>query len=199
MNSQAPKTARDKIITLANFFDYFKLHGNVVTNPCKDIKLPTKKPINPRKPVPIEIIKKAINNAPRKVDYLFWSVLLYTQLRVIDAGCLTDEDISTGVLQRKNRNPLPIYIPSHLQGEKLTLLAPTKSKQEWSKGLYQELMLQYGYKTDFHSIRHSVSTFLLGQGYKMEDIKIITGHSSTAVESYIHPGRKELVGLLSQI
>ena len=193
MSSQAPKTARDKIITLGNFFDYFILHGNIIHNPCKDIKLPTKKPLNPRKPVPIQDIKKAIDNAPRKVDYLFWSVLLYTQLRVVDAGSLTTEDIHTGVLQRKNRNPLPIFIPSVLQSEDLTMLAPTESKRDYSLKLYKEIMTQLGYQTDFHSIRHSVSTFLLTKGYKMEDIKIITGHSSTAIESYVHPGRKELV------
>ena len=197
--TQAPKTARDKVITLGKFFDYYRLQGNIINNPCDGIDLPTKRPVNPRKPVPIEKIKEAIDNAPRKVDYLFWSVLLYTQLRVIDAGSLTKEDLITGKLQRKNKNPIPIYIPDHLKDEDLTMLAHTDSKKDYSLKLNQEIMMQLGFKTDFHSIRHSVSTFLLSKNYSIEDIKIITGHSSTAVQSYVHPGRKELVGMLSQI
>ena len=200
LRSQAPKTTRDKITTLKNFFDYCILKGFMHTNPCTNIVLPTKKPVNPRKPVPISAIKEAINLADRKVDKLFWQVLLYTQLRVVDAGSLTKDDIKTGLVQRKNRNPLPLYIPKHLKKENLVMLCNTKTKQRTSLGKYKDIMYQLGYKTtDFHSIRHSVSTFLLSKNYSMEDIKIITGHSSTAVHSYVHPGRKELVGLLSNI
>jgi len=76
---------------------------------------------------------------------------------------------------------------------------PTELDQRKSLTRYQALMKEYGYETNFHAIRHFIATHLAQCGYKKDDIRMITGHSSKAVRGYIHNGEHELSDLLDKI
>ena len=204
LQKYANKTARDYLLTLNEFFDYCKIKAYLTTHPYDNTGksfYPSKKPTNPRRPVKIVDIKWAIKNADNETDKIFWSLMLYTNLRKVDAGTLTLNDIVQGVITNKGKVPIPILLPKEFRDtpEKAVMIMPLEKDQRKSLARYQVLMKTRGYVTDFHAIRHSVATYLAQCGYAEEDVKRITGHSSSAVRNYIHNGEHELSNLLDKI
>ena len=197
-----PKTARNKLMVLSTMMDY-AYHTKEYTNrnPVKGIKMPSKNATNPRRPVPIEDIKKAIAITNNRKDKIFWSLLLYTSLRVDDAGNLTPNQVKQGVVQVKNNIPKPIPLPDHILafGDEIYNIYPNSNHYAKSRKRYQEIMKSFGYETDFHSIRHSVATHLAKSGMSEADIKNITGHDSKAVKTYIHMGTDDFANLIDKI
>ena len=200
----ASKTARDYLLTLNEFFEYCKIKSYLTKHPYDNTGksfYPSKKPTNPRRPVKIKDIKWAIKNADNETDKIFWSLMLYTNLRKVDAGTLTLNSIKQGVITNKTKTPIPILLPKEFRStpEKAVMVMPLEKDQRKSLARYQKLMKKRGYKTDFHAIRHSVATYLAQCGYSAADVMRITGHSSTAVRGYIHNGEHELSDLLDKI
>ena len=204
LNQYANKTSRDYLLTLKEFFDWCKIKAYLTMHPYDNTGksfFPSKKPTNPRRPVKIKDIKWAIKNAEKEVDKIFWSIMLYTNLRKQDAGTLTLNFIKQGVITNKTKTPIPILLPKEYrdQPDKAVMVMPLEKDQRKSLARYQILMKKKGYETDFHAIRHSVATHLAYCGYGEADVKRITGHSSTAVRNYIHTGKHELSDLLDKI
>ena len=109
----APKTTRDYLLTLKEFFDWCRIKAYLSMHPYDNTGkafYPSKKPINPRRPVKIKDIKWAIKNAEKEVDKIFWSIMLYTNLRKQDAGTLTLNSIKQGVITNKTKTPIPIPV-----------------------------------------------------------------------------------------
>lgn len=204
LNQYANKTSRDYLLTLKEFFDWCKIKAYLGMHPYDNTGksfFPSKKPTNPRRPVKIKDIKWAINNSENETDKIFWSLMLYTNLRKQDAGSLTLNYIKQGVITNKTKTPIPILLPKEYRDkpEKAVMVMPLEKDQRKSLARYQFLMKKKGYQTDFHSIRHSVATYLAQCGYAQEDVKRICGWSSNAVENYIHTGSHELSDLLDKI
>ena len=121
--------------------------------------------------------------------------MLYTNLRRVDAGTITLDQITQGVITNKTKTPIPILLPKEYRStpEKVVMIMPLEKDQRKSLARYQFLMKTRGYEiTDFHAILHSIATYLAQCGKSEEDVKRITGHSSTAVRGYIHNGEHEL-------
>ena len=197
-----PKTARNKLMVLSAMMNY-AVHTKEYTdrNPLKGIKMPSKNATNPRRPIPVSMIKKAIAITNNEYDKIYWSLLLYTGLRVYDAGRLTVNQVKQGIIQRKNGVPKPIPLPQHIldYGDKIYNIYPIASHIQHSRERYQEIMSSFGYDTDFHAIRHSVTTKFAKEGVSEADIKNITGHDSKAVSTYIHMGTDDFAKLIDKI
>lgn len=199
-----PKTARNKLMVLSammNYAVYTKEYTD--RNPLKGIKMPSKNATKPRRPIPLEDIKKAIAITNNRKDRIFWSLLLYTSLRVENASRLTPNQVKQGVIQAKNLIPKPIPLPEHILafGDEIYNIYPDRHHNGIgrSRGRYQEIMKSFGYETDFHAIRHSVTTHLAKSGMSESDIKNITGHDSKAVKTYIHMGTDDFAKLIDKI
>ena len=197
-----PKTARNKLMVLSTMMDYaYHTKEYINRNPVKGIKMPSKNATNPRRPVPIEDIKKAIAVTDNRKDKIFWSLLLYTSLRVENAGNLTPNQVKQGIIQAKSNIPKPIPLPDHILafGDEIYNIYPNTNYIGDSRKRYQEIMKSFGYETDFHSIRHSVTTHLAKSGISEAGIKNITGHDSKAVKTYIHMGTDDFANLIDKI
>ena len=97
--------------------------------------------------------------------------------------------------------PKPIPLPQHIldYGDKIYNIYPIASHIQHSRERYQEIMSSFGYDTDFHAIRHSVTTKFAKEGVSEADIKNITGHDSKAVSTYIHMGTDDFAKLIDKI
>tara|TARA_E500000305_G_scaffold16163_1_gene11942 strand:+ start:1544 stop:2494 length:951 start_codon:yes stop_codon:yes gene_type:complete len=197
-----PKTARNKLMVLNTMMDYaYHTKEYINRNPVKGIKMPSKNATNPRRPVPIEDIKKAIAVTNNRKDKILWSLLLYTSLRVNQASNLTPNQVKQGIIQAKSNIPKPIPLPDHILafGDEIYNIYPNSNYYGDSRKRYQKIMKSFGYDTDFHSIRHSVTTHLAKSGMSEADIKNITGHDSKAVKTYIHMGTDDFANLIDKI
>jgi integrase len=196
------KTARNKLMVLSAMMNY-ALHTKEYTerNPLKGIRMPSKNATKPRRPIPVDDIKKAIAITNNEKDKIFWSLLLYTGLRVYDAGCLTENQVKQGVIQQKSGIPKPIPLPQKIlaYGDKIYNIYPNSNHIARSRKRYQEIMSTFGYETDFHAIRHSVTTKLAKEGISESDIKNITGHDSKAVKTYIHMDTDDYSRIIDKI
>jgi integrase len=200
------KTARHYLMTLREFFKfcYNKAYlGIPIFDNLGNGFLPSSKPTTKRRPIKVDLIKDAIENAPNLKDKIYWSIMLYSLLRRQDAGSLSMSDIVQGKFESKTGEPKPLGLPKWIKDNpKIAVnVYPSEWGQKQSLKRYQTLMkerhqIEY---TDFHSIRHSVATHLSKKGYKEADIKRITGHHSTAVDNYIHAGNKELERLIDNL
>lgn len=198
-NDIANKTIRDEVRSISACFDYAITHGYAGTNPCKAAILPDNRAKSPRIDIPIDIIEKALENAPRADDKIFWTVIAYTGLRSGDAGTLKPDNFSNGLItvrpEKTSRWQTIAQIPIHpkltaIGIDNLINVMPTRGRRNAFLQRFKEVVKQAGYtsRADLHSLRHSFSTRLANAGLSPDMIRLVTGHTTTnQTLKYIHP------------
>jgi len=203
----APKTIRDEVGSLSACFDYAIVHGYCYKNPCAAVILPENRKKSPRSDIPINIIEKALENAPRPDDKIFWTIIAYTGLRTGDAGTLAAGNFDSGLItirpEKTSRWKTIAQIPIHPALEeigikKLYNVMPTRGRRNSSLRRFKQVVKQLGYpnNVDLHSLRHSFSTRLANAGLSPDMIRLVTGHTNTnQTLNYIHPSME----MISQV
>ena len=192
----AGTTVKKELSILNNMFEYAYHNTYIPKNPTRtasvgDVK--SKEGENIPNDVWVELMRL---NVPNK-DKIFWNILYYTGLRAVDAGTLKKEDIKNGVIkQQKTDRNVGIYLHPKLQeyGDNIYEIYPEKKNRDTSRALLQNKLASLGYplkKWNLHSLRHSFTTNLQELGLGLEDIKNLTGHSTSKMASkYAHGGLK---------
>ena len=118
-------------------------------------------------------------------------MLYYTGLRAGDAGTLKKEYIQKGFIVRtQTKTNLKVSIPLHpeLKGLDIFNLMPTKGRRNKSSERLKKILKKYGAKGTLHTFRHTFASKLFDLGLGTEDIKLVTGHSTSVMAAgYTHP------------
>lgn len=168
LKDKTTKTANNHLSEIKRMFEWFKNAKYITENPLQFKGfLPSTKATNPRKAIPLNHIMEAIRQAGNEYDEIYWTIMLHTGLRRNDAGTLTPDDVVRGIFQKKTGEYRQIPMTDKLKsyGDKIYNVMDTNSKQQHSLERFQRIIQnQFGYHTDFHSIRHTTMTLLVNSG-----------------------------------
>jgi len=189
------KTVLNDYVILNQIFDFIVKEGYISHNFVKEIPAPSKKATNPRTAIPYDIVKKAIEKTDNQNDKIFWSLLLYTGLRVGDAMFLEPSDIEDNAIivtpSKTSKFDTWVDIPLHKKLieygiEAICNCMKTTSAKDESLKRFRTILKKIKYKhpeksmkPDFHSLRHTYHTLLSSSNVPDSVIKLITGHKET--------------------
>ena len=170
---------------------------NPINNPA--VVLPRQKQKYPRTIVPHETMVQIFDRGEEMGffhDVIYWKLLYYTGLRSGDGGELKKSDMThegTGaVTQQKTGFKAAIFMHPEVEryGDAIFGLAPDEKKRDRSRRRLKKVAKAVGWKhrIDLHTFRHCFTTRMQETGLSAEDIKILTGHTtSSMVATYSHP------------
>jgi|19_taG_2_1085344.scaffolds.fasta_scaffold00950_22 integrase len=195
----APSTMNDEIAILNSLYKYAVGCQYIMYNPVDTpaIIRPKNVWVNPRS-APTHEIMQSIFRAGEKEglyeDVIFWKLICYTGLRPGDAGNLTkDKIINEGTVQKKTGFRAALFLHPEIEqyGDAIYNLKPKeKPHRAKSRGHLQRIAksLKWDKHIDLHCLRHYFATRMSELGLSAEDLKILTGHtSSKMVTNYAHP------------
>lgn len=192
----AGTTVKKELSILNNMFQYAYHNTYIPKNPVSKASVGEVKSKEGEN-IPNDVWVKLMRLNILQKDRIFWNILYYTGLRAVDAGTLKKESIIDGVIkQQKTDRDVGIYLHPKLQefGDEIYEIYPKKKSRDISRGRLQSNLEELGYplkKWNLHSLRHSFSTNLQELGLGLEDIKNLTGHSTSKMASkYAHGGLK---------
>lgn len=201
---RAPKTINLDVAALKEMWEYCMNMNYSLTNPWDDVDTPAPVIVSPRTDLDIDMVNDVIDNAEREQDKLLWSILTYTGMRVRDAASLVPEDIINDTIvlspEKVRRYAIWIAVPLHrklleIPREKLYQIDPYNRDHQVSRNNFRNGMAQRGWKkrVDLHSLRHTFATRLFALKMSVEDIKLLTGWStSQQAKKYIHSQEKRI-------
>lgn len=188
------RTIREDHICLKMLYDYIVqnkyAHENIVSLIPKPPAISEKERVD----IPIDVCKKAIDNAPTKEDAIFWTLLLFTGLRVIDAINLEPNEIKddfiTLVPSKTKLYKTWVDIPLHKKLleygiEAICNCMSSIRRKNQSLASFKKTLKDLGYKhpddkipPDFHSLRHTWITLLETSDVPTSIVSWLAGHSS---------------------
>jgi|DEB0MinimDraft_10_1074344.scaffolds.fasta_scaffold02160_11 integrase len=192
----AGTTVKKELSIIKKMFEYAHNNTYISSNPTIAATIGDVKSKDGEN-IPKDVWEKLMRlNIPRR-DRIFWNILYYTGLRAVDAGTLKKEDVENGVVnQKKTDRDVGIYLHPKLieYGNEIYEIYIHKGDRDKSRELLQKKLEGMGYplkKWNLHSLRHSFTTNLQELGLGLEDIKNLTGHSTSKMASkYAHGGLK---------
>jgi len=145
--------------------------------------MPSTRATAPRKPLPLDWVEDAIENAKVFTDKVYWTILLHTGCRATDGGSLTPEVIETGIFQEKSGQYRKLMMTPDLinYGDMIYNICQGKEDQRKSRERFQKHISDNhnGYHTDLHSIRHTTVTYLINNGFDERQVGKILGTESS--------------------
>ena len=195
----AKKTVRCDVSELRRLFLYAIGERMTGWNPVDvpTVARPKNEVETPRIVVPHNIMVQIFEQALKlglKHDVMYWKIIYYTGLRPADAGTLTPDKIQyEGTTQKKTGFPVALFMHPEIEqyGNDIYNAAETEwnHRRESRKNLKMcAEAVGWDNNIDLHTLRHCFATRLQELGLSAEDIKIMTGHStSQMVANYSHP------------
>lgn len=195
----APSTINDEIAILNSLYKYAVGCQYIMYNPVDTpaVIRPKNVWVNPRSAPTHEIMQSIFEEAEKEglyEDVIFWKLICYTGLRPGDAGNLTkDKIINEGTVQKKTGFRAALFMHPEIEqyGDAIYNLKPKeKPHRAKSRGRLQRIAksLKWNKHIDLHCLRHYFATRMSELGLSAEDLKILTGHtSSKMVTNYAHP------------
>ena len=199
MSGFAPSTINDEIAILNSLYKYSVGCQYIMYNPVDTpaIMRPKNVWVNPRIAPTHEIMHKIFSAGEKEglyEDVIYWKLICYTGLRPGDAGNLTkDKIINEGTVQKKTGFRAALFMHHEVlqYGDAIYNLKPEdKPHRETSRRRLQRIAKALGWpeRIDLHCLRHYFATRMSELGLSAEDLKILTGHtSSKMVTNYSHP------------
>ena len=208
-SGRSQKTVKNEIQMISGMFCFAIHQAYMENNPCDGNMLPKRIiPVKPRGPIKREIIQFGLDNAYKREDQVFWTIIYYCGLRSGDAGEITPQMIVKNMLIRtQGKTGVLVGIPLHKKlkefrdtGE-LFMVMPTLWKRQASQKRWRKLIRgRFGIDTDLHSLRHSFATHLAELGANMRYIKKALGHTLMRTsEIYTDPDMKYLTKFINQL
>ena len=195
---KAPNTITNYLKPVKQLLDYAVSVEYLETNPVgKHIKPGTEVR---RKFVYIndDILDKVIDNANFTGDKIYWTFLRYTGLNPVDVSSLTPEAIKDDnggqyIDTKRTKSNVDVRIPLHPKVEALLkehgndvfgVYKETKKLRDLSTERFKRAVYKASkgkIETTLGSLRHTFATNLYNQGYSLDEIKLITGHTTTKI------------------
>ena len=191
-NNTAPKTIKEDIAIVSNFFKYAIQQGNLLKNPCDDIILPKIVKVRPNKAMTKEEVRSVIKHTTNETDRLLLIILYYTGLRVGDAVTLDKSMIKNGCIERiQTKTGNKVIIPLHDDLKSLPIYKVTsygaiaRIRTRLKKvSMNNKAIVPWA---NLHSFRHTFATHLEENGASRYDVKTLLGHRTNEITSnYIH-------------
>ena len=182
----APNTVLNHLKPIRQMFNFAVSNSYIERNPLDNALLPPPKIINKREPLPSDVILKILKEATGK-DKVFWSLCYYTGMDAGDAGVLTERDVMDGVIYTvREKTQVKVPIPLHPRLNKLEIFEvyKTKSERDNSTKRFKKVCKDLGYDGTMKHLRHSFVSHLIDEGYSLEDIKILTGHTKAKMTGH---------------
>ena len=180
----APNTIKIDLNALRQLFSYAEDNSYIDRNPVLKANKPKYKIQKPRSPLPKRILQGIFDLAASR-DRIYWMVCYYTGLSPSDAGTLQPHVIKDGIIHTARiKTGTPATIPLHPVlldlGDKIYNCMPLKSARDDSNRRFVVLCKKRGIKAVIYSLRHSFVSHLFDMGLSLEDIKVLTGHTSSS-------------------
>ena len=125
-------------------------------------------------------VKNAIEQEKDELHKAFWSVLLYTGLRSIDAGSLSSDNIYDDRIKiTTKKTNTDIVIPLHPDLKKYDLIQLRNTKEKKRHSMLK--LRKFITNATLHKVRHTFASRLLEIGASEFDVSYLMGHSIKSI------------------
>jgi integrase len=143
-----------------------------------------------------EILDEVIDSSDSLLDRIYWTILRYTGLNPVDVSSLTSKAIlgdngGRYIDGKRTKSQIDVRIPIHSKVEALInehgincfgVYKTSKKLRDLSTRRFKVAVYKASngeIETTLGSLRHTFITNLFNQGYSLDEIKLITGHTTT--------------------
>jgi len=143
-----------------------------------------------------EILDQVIDSSDSLLDRIYWTILRYTGLNPVDVSSITSKAIlgdngGKYIDGKRTKSKINVRIPVHPKVEALItehgincfgVYKASKKQRDNSTKRFKAAVSKASngkIKTTLGSLRHTFITNLFNQGYSLDEIKLITGHTTT--------------------
>jgi len=205
---KAPNTITNYLKPINQALQYANDNDYIDSNPVKSAYKPGTKAQKEYIHISDAILDAVIVDA-RETDKIFWTFLRYTGLNPIDVSSLTRGSIRGDNGGRyidgsRTKSKVNVRIPVHPKIQQILDnsngffgVYQTKKERDLSSKRFKEAVLKVSggkVKTSLGSLRHTFATNLFNTGYSLDEIKLITGHTTTKLltKTYVKKVDQEL-------
>lgn len=193
---KAPNTITNYLKPVKQLLDYAVSVEYLETNPVDKCLKPGTKVRRKFVYINDDILDQVIDNTNFTGDKIYWTFLRYTGLNPIDVSSLTPEAIlgdngGQYIDVKRTKSNVDVRIPLHPKVEALLkehgndvfgVYKETKKLRDLSTERFKRAVYKASngeIETTLGSLRHTFATNLFNQGYSLDEIKLITGHTTT--------------------
>jgi integrase len=168
----------------------------LVNNPVLSAHKPGTKVLKEFIYISDEILDQVIDGSDSLLDRIYWTILRYTGLNPVDVSSLTSEAIlgdngGRYIDGKRTKSKVSVRIPLHSKIEALIeehgvqcfgVYKKSKNLRDGSTKRFKKAVYVASdgkIETSLGSLRHTFATNLFNQGYSLDEIKLITGHTTT--------------------
>ena len=190
---KAPNTITNYLKPINQVLQYAADNDYIDSNPVKSAYKPGTKAQKEYIHISDAILDTVIVHAS-ETDKIFWTFLRYTGLNPVDVSSLSRNSIRGDNGGRyidgsRTKSKVNVRIPVHPKIQQILDnsngsfgVYDTKKQRDLSSKRFKEAVLKASggkIKTSLGSLRHTFATNLFNTGYSLDEIKLITGHTTT--------------------
>jgi integrase len=193
---KAPNTITNYLKPVSQCIQHAVNNEYLVNNPVLSAHKPGTKVLKEFIYISDEILDQVIDGSDSLLDRIYWTILRYTGLNPVDVSSLTSEAIlgdngGRYIDGKRTKSKVSVRIPLHSKIEALIeehgvqcfgVYKKSKNLRDGSTKRFKKAVYVASdgkIETSLGSLRHTFATNLFNQGYSLDEIKLITGHTTT--------------------
>ena len=193
---KAPNTITNYLKPVNQCLQYAVNNEYIKNNPVKSAHAPGTKVRKEYIHISDEILDQVINSSDSLLDKIYWTILRYTGLNPVDVSSITSKSIlgdngGRYIDGKRTKSKVDVRIPLHSKIEELIsehgvqcfgVYSSSKKQRDESTKRFKIAVYKASngeIETTLGSLRHTFATNLFNQGYSLDEIKLITGHTTT--------------------